>query len=48
MGRGREDGSLLLSEQTTDPFEQLDQLKALLELSADANLGITQYPLMMS
>ena len=32
---------LLSSVQTTDPFEQLEQLKALLELSADANLGIT-------
>lgn len=40
VSKKRQEIVALRGKKTTDPFEQLDQLKALLELSADANLGV--------
>eukprot|EP00731_Ephydatia_muelleri_P022471 Em0015g54a len=40
VAKKRQEIVALRGKKTTDPFEQLEQLKALLELSADANLGV--------
>lgn len=40
VSKKRQEIVALRGKKTTDPFEQLEQLKALQELSADANLGV--------